>query len=111
MTGTAMSLILAIEPNKNQAQQIVQLVKQHVKRAELITEASAGAALAALGDRIPDLILTPALLAARDEAALTDWLRQLGSAAAHMHTLAVPIIAAKPRMRDSSGLLGRRRDK
>jgi len=105
-------LILAIEPNRTQAQQIASLVKQHVKKADVVTATSADAALVALGDRIPDLILIPALLAPRDEAVLTDHLRQLGSAAAHVQTLAVPIIASgRPRGRDSGGLLGRRRDK
>ena len=69
-----MSLILAIEPNKNQAHQLNALVRQHLK-AELVTAPTAAAALAALGDRIPDVVLTPALFGLRDEAALTDRLR------------------------------------
>jgi hypothetical protein len=55
-----MSLILAIEPNKNQAHQLSTLVRTHLK-AELVTAPTAAAALTALGDRIPDLVLTPAL--------------------------------------------------
>lgn len=108
-----MPLILAIEPNKSQAQRIALLVKQHLEGAEMVTAGTAQTALDALGDRIPDLILTPALLAPKDEGALTDRLRQLGTAAAHIHTLAVPIIAAAPqRGRDfSGGLLGRRKEK
>lgn len=108
-----MPLILAIEPNKTQSQQIATLVKHHLKEAELVSAADAEGALKALGDRIPDLVLTPALLAPRDDAALTDHLRQLGAAGSHIHSLAVPIIAtAKTRMRDvGSGLLGRRRDR
>ena len=108
-----MGLILAIEPNRNQSQQIAQMVKHHLRGVELITAGSADAALMALGDRIPDLILTPALLASKDEAALTDRLRHLGPKAAHIHTLAVPIIdSSKPRNRDhGGGLLGRRKDK
>jgi CheY-like chemotaxis protein len=108
-----MPLILAIEPNKSQAQQIASLVKHHLKGAELVSAADAGGALKALGHRVPDLVLTPALLAPRDEAALTEHLRQLGAAGSHIHTLAVPIIAtAKNRVREvGSGLLGRRKDK
>lgn len=108
-----MPLILAIEPNKTQSQQIAGLVKHHLKGAELVSAADAEGALKALGDRIPDLVLTPALLAPRDEAALTDHLRQLGAAGSHIHSLAVPIIAtAKTRVRDvGSSLLGRRRDR
>ena len=83
-----MPLILAIEPNRNQTNQIAQMVKHYLRGAELITAASA-------------------------EAALTDHLRQLGSAAAHIHTLSTPIIeSSKPRNRDQGGgLLGRKRDK
>ena len=87
-----MSLILAIEPNKNQAHQLNALVRQHLK-AELVTAPTAAAALAALGDRIPDVVLTPALFGLRDEAALTERLRQLGSDGSHVQTLAIPILA------------------
>lgn len=105
-----MPLILAVEPNANQAQQLTALVRQHLK-AELVTAASADAALAALGPRVPDLILTPALLGLRDEAALTGRLRELGSAAAHVQTLAVPILASAPARPAAGGLLGRKRDR
>lgn len=108
-----MPLILAIESNKTQAQQIALLVKQHLKGAELVAASSAPAGLEALGDRVPDLILTPALLAHRDEQALTDRLRKLGPSAAHVHTLAVPILAAsKTRAQETGGgILGKRRDR
>ena len=106
-----MSLILAIEPNKNQAHQLNALVRQHLK-AELVTAPTAAAALAALGDRIPDLVLTPALFGLRDEAALTDRLRQLGSDGSHVQTLAIPILAAaSSRGGGSNSLLGRKKDK
>lgn len=100
-----MSLILAIEPNKSQAHQLSALVRSHLK-AELVTAATASAGLSALGDRIPDLILTPALLGLRDETALTERLRELGSAASHVQTLAVPILASGSR--GTGGLLGRK---
>ena len=108
-----MSLILAIEPNKTQSQQIANLVKHQLRGAELVSATDAAGALKALGDRVPDLVLTPALLAPRDEAALTDHLRQLGAAGSHIHTLAVPIIATvKTRVREvGGGLLGRRKEK
>jgi CheY-like chemotaxis protein len=106
-----MSLILAIEPNKRQAQQLASLVKQYLKGAELVAAAAAPAALKALGDRIPDLVLTPALLASKDEAALTERLRSLGPAGSHVQTLAVPILAATPvRSGTTGGLLGLRRE-
>jgi CheY-like chemotaxis protein len=105
-----MQLILAVEPNRNQAQQLASLVKQHLK-AELVSAASADAALKTLGDRIPDLVLAPALLPSRDEAALTERLRGLGPAGSHVHTLAVPILSSVSARRGNNGLLGRRRDK
>jgi CheY-like chemotaxis protein len=105
-----MSLILAIEPNKNQAHQLNALVRQHLK-AELVTAPTAAAAIAALGDRIPDLVLTPALFGLRDEAALTDRLRQLGSDGSHVQTLAIPILAASSRGGGNNSLLGRKKDK
>ena len=104
-----MSLILAIEPNKNQAQQLSALVRAHLK-AELVTAPTAAAALAALGDRIPDVVLTPALFGLRDEAALTERLRQLGSDGSHVQTLAIPILAA-PSRGGSGGLLNRKKEK
>lgn len=104
-------LILAIEPSKPQAQQVVSLVRDHVQ-AELVTAASAEAAFAALGDRIPDLVLTPVLLAPQDESALAERLRELGAAASHVQTLAVPILAsAQPRRASGGGLLGLRRER
>lgn len=104
-----MSLILAIEPNKNQAQQLSALVRAHLK-AELVTAPTAAAALSALGDRIPDVVLTPALFGLRDEAALTERLRQLGNDASHVQTLAIPILAPSSRG-PHGGLLGRRKEK
>src|SRR5688500_17739051 len=105
-----MSLILAIEPNKNQAHQLNALVRQHLK-AELVTAPTAAAALAALGDRIPDVVLTPALFGLRDEAALTERLRQLGSDGSHVQTLAIPILAPATARGGNNGLLGRKKDK
>src|SRR5688572_6092049 len=105
-----MSLILAIEPNKNQAQQLGALVRAHLK-AELVTAPTAAAALSALGDRIPDVVLTPALFGLRDEEALTERLRQLGSDASHVQTLAIPILASSSRGPNGGLLGGRKKDK
>jgi CheY-like chemotaxis protein len=107
-----MSLILAVEPDKRQAKHLSALVRQQV-RAELVVADSGAAALAALGDRIPDLILTPALLPPKDEAVLTGWLRKMGDGAAHVQTLAIPILAeASKGGKDQSGssIFGRLRD-
>ena len=106
-----MSLILAVEPDKRQAKQLSTVVRQQV-RAELVVADSGAAALAALGKRIPDLILTPALLPPKDEAVLTGWLRKMGDAAAHVQTLAIPILA-EPSARgkeSQSSIFGRLRE-
>src|SRR4029079_16094056 len=105
-----MSLILAMHPKKNQALQLNALVRAHLK-AELVTAPTAAAALAALGDRIPDVVLTPALFGLRDEAALTERLRELGSDGSHVQTLAIPILAAPSRAGSNGGLLNRKKEK
>lgn len=86
MTTTA--LILAIEPDRWKASQLKSIVRR--LGAELRLTDSMDGALAALDERMPDLILTPALLSARDDQALTDRLRSLGEAAAHIQTLTIP---------------------
>jgi CheY-like chemotaxis protein len=103
-------LIVAVEPDANQAKQLVSMAKRYL-RAEFVVEGTAGAALKALGHRVPDLILTPVLLSSRDEALLTEHLRQLGPAAAHVQTLGIPILSsAEPSTRErGSRLSGRRK--
>ena len=88
MTTTA--LILAIEPDRWRASQLKSIVRR--LGAELRLTDSMDGALAALDARMPDLILTPALLSARDDLALTDRLRSLGEAAAHIQTLTIPTL-------------------
>jgi len=85
-----MPLIVAIEPDRNQASQLTAIVRGRL-RAELVLADSAELALAALGDRVPDLILTTPLLSTKDEAALADRLRELDSAASHVQTLTIPV--------------------
>ncbi len=107
-----MALILAVEPDRQQAKQLSSVVRQHV-RAEFVVADSGAAALAALGNRVPDLILTPPLLPPKDEAVLTGWLRDLGDAAAHVQTLAIPILAepsGRKGDQTSGSIFGRLRD-
>jgi hypothetical protein len=92
-----MALILAIEPDRRQASQLTAMVRGRL-HAELVLGESAERALAALGQRVPDLILTSALLSPKDEAALGDRLRALDGAAVHVQTLTIPVLAS------SSGL-------
>jgi hypothetical protein len=65
---------------------------------------SAEGALAALGDRVPDLILTSALLSPNDEVVLGERLRALDAAASHVQTLTIPVLAApRTRVRERAG--------
>src|SRR5215475_13314707 len=85
-------LILAIEPDRRQAQQITSMVRAHLN-AELVIAGSTAKALRALGERVPDLILTPALLPPADDALLADRLRELGPAAGHIQAVTIPILS------------------
>jgi hypothetical protein len=91
-----MPLILAIEPDRRQATQLKAAVRGRL-RAELVLADSAEAALAALGNRVPDLVLTSAFLSAKDETALAERLRALDAAAAHVQTLTIPVLEAPRR--------------
>ena len=99
-----MALILAIEPDRRQANQLNSMVRGRL-RAELVLGDSAERALAALGDRVPDLILTTALLSPKDETALAERLRKLDGTAAHVQTLTIPMLAS-PRSQASGGSRG-----
>ena len=83
-------LILAIEPDRGKASQLKSIARQVGAELQLVD--SVDGALAAIGERMPDLILTPALLSAREDSTLTGRLRGLGEAAAHIQTLTIPIL-------------------
>ncbi len=87
-----MALILAIESDKRQVNYLTAMVRGKL-HAELVLGDTAEGALDRLGDRVPDLILTSALLSPKDEQALTDRLRRLNGVAAHVQTLTLPILA------------------
>ncbi|HEY7290453.1 MAG TPA: hypothetical protein VH583_11525 [Vicinamibacterales bacterium] len=108
-----MPLILAIESDRRQASQLTAIVRNRL-HAELVIGESAERALAALGQRVPDLILTSALLSPRDESALGERLRALDGAAAHVQTLTIPVLASasgRGGSRASGVLSALRRDK
>ena len=93
-----MSLILAIEPDRRQANQLTAMVRGRL-RAELVLADAAETALADLGERVPDLILTSALLSTKDETLLAEWLRTLNGDAARVQTLTIPVLETPmPRM-------------
>jgi hypothetical protein len=99
-----MPLILAIEPDRRQAHELTAMVRGHL-RATLVLADAAEAALASLGDRVPDLILTSALLSAKDETLLAEWLRTLNGAAARVQTLTIPVLET-PMPRGSTSRTG-----
>src|SRR5262245_23058499 len=99
-----MPLILAIEPDKRQASQLRSIVRTRLE-AELVLAESAEKGLAALGDRVPDLILTSALLSPKDEVALDKRLHALNSAASHVQTLTIPMLASPQQAKSAGGML------
>src|SRR5215467_10903703 len=90
-----MTLIVAIEPDRRQANNVSAMVRHRLK-AELLLATSADEAIRALKGRVPDVILTSALLSPKDESVLADWLRTLGAAAAHIQTLTIPVFSSAP---------------
>ena len=87
-----MPIILAIEPDRRQAAHLAGIVRQRVS-AELILADTTEGALDAIGNRIPDLVLVPALLSPQDDAALAAALRVI-AAAAHVRTLTIPVLSS-----------------
>src|ERR1700682_1565397 len=99
-----MPLILAIEPDRRQAAQISVVVRKRV-HAELILVDTTEQALDAIGNRMPDLLLVPALLSPQDDAALAAALRVI-AAAAHVQMLTIPLLATSKKPNGlRSGLL------
>jgi hypothetical protein len=88
-------LIVAIEPDQHQAAQVTALLRRQFS-VELVLAGSVSAAVARLKGRIPELVLTSALIAPREEAALIGWLRDLGKDASHVQTVTIPMLASEP---------------
>jgi hypothetical protein len=95
-----MPLILAIEPDRRQAAQLSVVVRKRV-HAELILVDTTERALDAIGNRMPDLVLVPALLSPQDDAALAAALRVI-AAAACVQMLTIPVLGT-PRPAPSPG--------
>src|SRR5437763_579941 len=100
-----MPIILAIEPDKRQAAHVSAIVRHRVG-AELILADTTEGALDAIGTRVPDMVLVPALLSPQDDASLAAALRVI-AAAAHVRTLTIPVLASGEQESSSSGLLSR----
>ena len=102
-----MPIILAVEPDHKQAARLAAIVRHHVG-AELVIGDTTERALDALGPRVPDMVLVPALLSPQDDASLAAALRVI-AAAAHVRTLTIPVLASGKQQSASGGLLSRLR--
>ena len=100
-----MALILAIEPDQRQAAQIAGIAR-HRLNAELILADTTERALDAIADRVPDLVLIPALLSPQDDASLAAALRVI-AAAANVRTLTIPVLASAAPREARRTILGR----
>ncbi|PYR45376.1 MAG: hypothetical protein DMF95_21020 [Acidobacteria bacterium] len=100
-----MPIILAIEPDRRQAAHLTGVVRQKVA-AELILAETTEGALDAIGNRVPDMVLVPALLSPQDDAALAAALRVI-AAAANVRTLTIPVLANRPKFTKPGGMLAK----
>src|SRR5215468_2229812 len=98
-----MSLILAVEPDRRQAAHLTHIVRQRVG-VELILAGTTELALAQIGNRVPDLILVPALLSPTEDAALAAALRVIATAA-HVQMLTTPLFATAAPATRARGML------
>ena len=98
-----MPLILAIEPDRRQAAQLSAVVRKRVS-AELILVDTTERALDAIGNRMPDLVLVPALLSPQDDAALAGALRVI-AAAARVQMLTIPVLGSARPAPSTGGVL------
>jgi hypothetical protein len=87
-----MVLLLAVEPDARQATNLARVLRAR-PRTELVIAESAVRALQTLAGRVPDVLLTSALISRQDEVRLAAWLKDLGPAAAHVQELTIPLLA------------------
>ena len=90
-----MALVLAIEPDRHQASAVRQIISER-HLAELVLVNTKDAAVTAIAEQTPDLILVTASLAPGDEDDLVGHLRTLDDAS-HLQTLTIPQLAAPPK--------------
>src|SRR5215213_6465950 len=103
-----MALVLAIEPDIRQGGILKRIVGEMVQ-AELILVESRDAAVAAIDQQIPDVILLTALMSPRDEDELVTHLRRLG-ASEHLQTHTLPLLSTARSSEPAAkggGLLGK----
>lgn len=80
--------ILAIEPDRERARQLQDLLRDHVC-ADFAIVKSSDEAVRSLSEQVPDLVLTSTFLPPPEEAALTACLKRL-PAAAHLQMITIP---------------------
>jgi len=97
-----MPLLLAIEPDSQQAEWIGEQARGPLG-AELVVTESVQGAIKAIETRVPDLILTSTLLSPRDESTLQDYLRRMDSAGIRVQTLVIPMLAEPSASSENSG--------
>ena len=104
-----MPLVLAIEPNSVQADTLRHVLSPRAD-TDVVVVGSTDAAVTALDQRLPDLVLVGALLSSRDEDALIAHLRTLPDAG-HLQTLTIPQLrqAASRDARRGLAIFGRRK--
>src|SRR5882672_431196 len=100
-----MAIVLAIEPDRRQAAHLTAIVRQQVGADLVIADTTEGA-LDAIGNRVPDLVLVPALLSPQDDAALAAALRVI-AAAAHVRTLTIPVLGSGVTRPAAGGMLAK----
>ncbi len=100
-----MPIVLAIEPDRRQAAHLIAIVRNQVG-VELVVADTTEGALDAIGNRVPDLVLVPALLSPQDDAALAAALRVI-AAAAHVRTLTIPVLSNGTKRAATGGMLAK----
>ena len=83
-----MALVLALEPNAVQADILRHLLRKRAD-TDVVVVRSTHAAVAAIDERVPDLVLVGSLLSPRDEDPFIAHLRTLPDAG-HLQTLTIP---------------------
>ena len=101
-----MNRILAIEPDADRGARLQQLLREHLN-TDLVLSRSAHAAIAAMTETRPDLILTSAMLSANEDQDLVAHLRATPSLR-HLPLLTIPPVVEAPAAEArSSGLMSR----
>ena len=102
-----MSVVLAVEPDSGQTTMLRQIFRER-SDARLHVVTSKSAALAALRQEVPDLVLLSALLSPPDEEEVVAHLRSL-EGAAHLQTLSIPQLRAPAAPPPAGGFFRRRK--